>query len=384
MSGEHKGGEHATSASLPAAMPIAAEPPTGRGHPGRPRRHRAMPGEDQPQERARYVAGAFRDEAEMRAASRKRRSNPDHVTAPDLPKRPRYSVTQLDAERIAAIEVDYRACIKPVEQICEDHSIVKSTLYKLAELRSWPLRSEIQRAMAEAVSQRLVDLTTSELRRQQHGDSGEDRPVDPLAALADDAVDRFEAETGQELLRGIDRAEDGEDLTQRSLDDIASGDILIERYALATAIVLKQHRRSAQAAVAACSDLVGLLQQSIERAKAAAAELIGDPTALAKHLEPVAKVLASSVGTMQKAIEMQRQAFALDEKAGKGLPLDDLTRHRAAAAGFARPGQQQEAEAGAGAPENERGAGEAIPLPSDAGGYDALVRAAEARGLRLA
>lgn len=355
--------------------------------PGRRKQHRDMPAD--PAARGEYIAKALQSETAKEVAAKKRRANPRHESlAANAERRERtqYTLGQLEPEQVAAIETDYRAGIKPVDAICADHRIHKSTLYALAERRSWPLRSEIQRALAEAVQESVVQTLATDLRIAAHGPAGADRPV------SIDAINRagLDGDVGAEIPASgqlLDPDDPTSPLTERALNDMARQDLLVEQYAIAVALVLKSHRRMAKQAVDACDDLVQIHRRAIEKAKRTAEDLLDNPKALAAYLEPLSKALASTVKTMREAIDLQRQALAMDSTAGKGMALADLTRVRAVQAGMAgaealkpSPG---EAGQGDGAPD-AGAANEAIPLPADVGGYEALVREAEARGVALA
>lgn len=366
---------------LPPAVAVRAEKPVKRRHPGRPKAHKAMPGTDQPNARAAYVAQEFRAESEKAAATEKR-ADPEGGYEPGFDgrrERTLYSPSQLSPAQVAAIEVDYRAGLKPVGQLCDDHSIVKSTLYALAEKRGWPLRSQIQRQMAEAVQEHVVQAVAAELRMKQSGDASQ--PVNPsgLSALVDTAT--------QTLLPAGDRGSQGEPLTQRALDDMGSQDLLIEEYAIQSALVLTKHREMAKAAVQACDDLIHVQRDAIAKAKERAQLYMDSPAELAKVIEPLAKTLSTTITTMQRAIDMQRQAMALDDMAGKGLPLTDQARMRAVQAGFAKPHELPAPGTAAGddpSPGNDALAGEAIPLPAGVGSYESLIHEAERRGVVMA
>jgi hypothetical protein len=341
-----------------------------------------MPGTDDPQSRGEYVAKEFGKVTEQLAAASKRANNPRHQSRATLSARREqtlYSLSQLDAEQVAAIEVDYRSGVMPVEELCLKHRIVRSTLYALANKRSWPLRSEIQRAMAEAVQESVVTSLTIDLRRAVNGGTG---PVDAgtLAASGKDGDLGAVMPDGHELLA----PEDGEPLTERSLNDIAKQDLLVEQYAIAVALVLKSHRAMAKQAVDACRDLVDINQKAIAAAKERALELLHNPKELAAYLDPVAKSLSSSVKTMREAIDLQRQALAIDSTAGKGLALADLARVRAVQAGMAGHAAIQGQPSGPASREESDADDEAMPIPAEVGSYERLVREAEARGVKLA
>ncbi len=374
MTKTHKGTADATDASpgLPDALTPQELAKTGRRKrpPGKPRSHRDMPTD--PQAQGEYVAGQFRDQAEKVAAAEKRASNPDHETGPEFEarrSRTLYSLGQLDVEQVAAIEVDYRAGIKPVAQLCADHGIVKSTLYALAERRSWPLRSEIQRAMADAISDVAAAAVAVELRTRAGGESSSSPG---LSALVDAAA---------ELLPADQRGQpgNGEPLTQRTLDDMAQQDTFIQAYGIAAGAVLAKHRQMAESAVSACDSLITLQRDAIARAQEKARDMLHDPAMMAKHLDPLVKLLSSTVTTMQRTIEMQRQAWAMDASSGKGLPLHELLRHRAV---MAAGGAPDALPPPAGQDSGE--AQEPISLPAGMGSYEDLVRESERRGERLA
>jgi hypothetical protein len=367
---------------LPDALPDRTAAPGSR------KKHRNAPAD--PAERGEYIAKAFQHETAKAVAAKKRRANPRHESlAANTERRERtqYTLSQLDPEQVAAIEVDYRAAIKPVDAICAEHRIHKSTLYALAERRSWPLRSEIQRALADAVQESVVQTLATDLRIAAHGPAGADRPA------SIDAINRagLDGDVGAEIPAADGQLLDPDDptspLTERTLNDMARQDLLIEQYSIAVALVLKGHRRMAQQAVSACDDLIQLNRQAIAKAKEAAQDLLDNPKALAAYLEPLAKSLAGTVKTMREAIDLQRQALAMDSTAGKGMALADMARVRAVQAGMAsaealKPSPSS-ADQGGGAPD-EGAANESIPLPAGVGGYEALVREAEARGVALA
>jgi hypothetical protein len=355
--------------------------------PGRKPLHKAAPTE--PAARAAYTAQQFRTTVERETAAEKRRANPKHESHAALAERrdrTQYSLSQLDPEQVAAIETDYRAGLKPVEAICTEHRIHRSTLYALAERRSWPLRSEIQRAMAEAVQESLVQSLAVDLRHAVNGAAGVDQPA------SIDAINRngLDGDIGAEIPASgqlLDPDDPQEPLTERMLNDMARQDLLVEQYSIAVALVLKGHRRMAKQAVDACGELIDINRQAITAAKARALELLQNPKELAAYLEPLAKSLSATVKTMREAIDLQRQALAMDSTAGKGMALADLARVRAVQAGMAgadalKPSPSDGGQVD-GAPD-EGAAGDVIPLPADVGGYEALVREAEARGVALA
>lgn len=366
---------------LPPAVAVRAEKPSKRRHPGKPKSHKAMPGTDQPNARAAYVAQEFRDTAEKAAAAGKR-ADPESGYEPGFEarrERSLYSLSQLKPDQVAAIEVDYRAGLKPINQLCDDHGIVKSTLYALAEKRGWPLRSQIQRQMAEAVQEKVVQAVAADLRMRQSGDPSQ--PVNPsgLAALVDTAT--------QTLLPAGDRGAQGEPLTSRALEEMGNQDLLVEEYAIQSALVLVKHREMAGAAVKACDDLITVQRDAIARAKQRAELLADSPGELAKLLEPLVKTIASTVTTMQRAIDLQRQAFALEDTAGKGLSFVERAQVGAVRAGFLKPNQLPQPPAAGEdppSPGNDAGAEDAIPLPAGVGTYEALIREAERRGVVMA
>ncbi len=342
---------------------------------------------EKPAEAGPAIAAEFSRLNERTAAAQKRKTSPDYQPH-DAVKRQNYSSTQLTEVQVAAIEVDYRSGLKPITQLCSEHRINRTTLYALAERRAWPLRGEIQRAMAETVQDHVVAAVAREQRIRQHGPSGADDPLDSdpaaLADLLDDASVKLASATdanGQLLIPRGTGTDDQEPVTQRQLDEMGSQDTLIEEYAIAVGLVLNKHRTMAQTAVNVCDDLLQTHVEAIAAAKGTAERLSRDPAAMAKALEPLAKSLGLMLTNVQRAIDMQRQAFALDDSSGKGVPLQDLARFRAIQSGMARP----EAPGALPAPPgNDVPAPEANPLQLGMGGYEALVREAERQGVRLA
>ncbi len=356
-----KRGGDATSA---LDSPLALKPNPRKGH--HRAKHKALPPEDQAQDRAVYVAGQFKHMAERLAAQAKR-ADPDSGYERDNAGRregTRFTMNQLDERQVAAIEADYRAGVMSVADMETTHRISRSTLYALAEKRAWPLRSEIQAQMAAAVQAHVVQATTADLRAEMHGPSGIDRPL-LLTGAAGELLPR-----------------DSEDqpVSSRTLEDIGKQNLIAEEYGLAVGMVLGKHRAMAAKAIEACDTLLTIHTQAIEDAKQRASDMARDPVSLAKLLEPMAKSLALMLANMAKAVDLQRQALALDVGAGKGISLGDLARTRAAHAGMpiASTGDDPSPPGNAGPPAG------AIPLPAGLGSYEELVREAERRGTRLA
>jgi len=316
----------------------------------------AIPDTEGP-ERGAAVARAFTEQVKELAEIAARNSpdfNPDHA---ERRAQSRWAANQLPEDRIAAIEADYRECVLTVSALCLKHHIHASTLYKLASQRGWPARTAIKTQMQAAVQEaNVASIVAEQLTARALA-----MPIEP-------------GEAGQHaaLMPESSRA-----ATTEQLMDAARQDRMIESYSMAAAQVLAKHRSIAGAAVDVSESLLTIYKGAVE---AIERQHPDNPLAVARALAPLLKEFGSTLRNVQQAIDMQRQAFALDDQAGKGLPLHLLNQHRAVQAGMAQPSALP-------APQGKAGDDEPAPqayAPSPlTGGYEDLVREAERRGVPL-
>jgi hypothetical protein len=291
--------------------------------------------------------------------------DPDHAKT----RQTTWSINQLSEDQVSAIEVDYRGGLKSVEAIARDHRIHVPTLYRLSAARGWPRRTAIKAAMISAVTQADAANLAGRLNARL---ASSDAEAVAHAALLDDA--------GAPLVNLGTSPNPNRPATPAEMRDQAKQDLLLESYAISASMVLANHRDLAEKAVQSGQTLIEMYNRAIEQVRQ---EHPSDAIGAARAVANLAKEYGKLVGDVQKAIDMQRQAFALDESFGKNVPLASLAQWRAARAGMA-------ADPAALPPPDAPKAGNSSssqgPMPpmSIELGYEALVREAEQRGEALA
>lgn len=307
--------------------------------------------------------------AAKKIADREARLSPSYEPgAAERRSATQYSINQLSDDQVQSIGSDYRNSAKPVREIAAEHHIHAGTIYTLAARYGWPKREAVTQ-VAQRISAVTPEIAQAALDRLAT-DAGAREIHD-----ASEAMGALDSTTGPDF--------DRRSLSKAALVDQAGRDVLLESYATATAEVLAIHRELSSKALTSGQSLLAIFNAAIDDVREAYKH---DARAAAKAVSQLAKEYNALLGSLQKAIDMQRQAYALDDMAGKGISLEHMQLMRAIRAGMVRPDQVSglflpPPQAGQGN-DGQGTKGNPAPVIID-GTYEELVRAAEAQGVRL-
>lgn len=226
---------------------------------------------------------------------------------------------QYPEEVIKAVEIEWTAGVKTVSEIAKEYGMQRATIYAWSMAKGWPKRADLQAQARQAINSKLMH----------------------------DAVKEFRANAPEEVRNYLETLSASEQGTPKAALDAAKSAAILEDYAAVIARIIEAHRGLANDVVTVGSQLISMYKDGLEELRK---QYKGDPGALMKASSTFIVSYRGLVGSLQSAIDLQRQAFSMDATTG-----------------------------GAGDPNVPQG-GDA---PTQPGSYEDIVREAEARGHSL-